>query len=70
VRIAVSLHFVRKNEEIDSKVRTIMVLLYILAESTGLGKRENRRLTKTVRGNGYKRIDEKRNEDGKEKGTR
>jgi hypothetical protein len=32
--------FVRKNKEIDSKVRTIMVLLYILAESIGLGKRE------------------------------
>jgi len=31
---------VRKNEEIDSKVRTIMVLLYILAESISLGKRE------------------------------
>jgi hypothetical protein len=30
--------FVRKNEEIDSKVRTIVVLLYILAEITGLEK--------------------------------
>jgi hypothetical protein len=32
--------FVRKYEEIDSKVRTVAVLLYILAESIGLGKRE------------------------------
>jgi hypothetical protein len=32
--------FIRKYEEIDSKVRTVVVLLYILAESTGLGKRE------------------------------
>jgi hypothetical protein len=32
--------FVRENEEIDSRVRTIVVLLYILAENTGLGKRQ------------------------------